>query len=160
MFLKLDFLKCNIVTMCRDLVLSSLTRLYRVQHVTASTSSCGNHAMTTQCLVKNVPPASGSIIHAICRFLQSSSNIWCMTCFRWQSTHNITVHTIRLSLKESCLEINVKDVPLFAGCNLATHPKSGWKQENRSADIPSVCPENLSIPIWLSPRGSYLVCLS
>ena len=28
----------------------------------------------------------------------------------------------RLSWKESCLEINVKNVPTLAGCNLATHP--------------------------------------
>ena len=39
-------------------------------------------------------------------------------------TKNITVHTIRLSLKESCLKINVKDLPTFAGCQFATHPKS------------------------------------
>ena len=47
-----------------------------------------------------------------------------MTWFWWQLTHNITIHTIRLSLKESCLKINVKDVPTFAGCRVATHPKS------------------------------------
>ena len=29
----------------------SLTRLYGVQHITASTSSRGNHAITTQCFV-------------------------------------------------------------------------------------------------------------
>ena len=47
-----------------------------------------------------------------------------MTCFWWQLTHNITVHITRLSLKESCLKVNVKNVPTFAGCHLATHPKS------------------------------------
>ena len=107
------------------LVPGSPTRLYWVQHVTASVSSRGNHAITAQCLVKNVPPASGGIIHAVCRFLQFWGNIGRITCFWWQFTHNITIHTIRLSMKESCLTINVKDVPTLAGCHLATHPKSG-----------------------------------
>ena len=31
-----------------------------------------------------------------------------MTCFWCQLPHNITVHTVRRSLKESCLKINVK----------------------------------------------------
>ena len=35
-----------------------------------------------------------------------------------------------------------------------------WKQGNPSADIPSFCPGNLSVPIWLSPWRSYLVCPS
>ena len=39
-------------------------------------------------------------------------------------SHNITVHIIRLFLKKSCLKINVKKIPTFAGCHLATHPKS------------------------------------
>ena len=39
-------------------------------------------------------------------------------------THNITIHTMRLSLKVCCLEINVTNVPTLAGCHLATHPKS------------------------------------
>ena len=107
------------------MVPSSLTRLCRVQHVTTSISSRGNHAITTQCLVKNVPPASRGIIHAMCRFLQSCSDVRRMACFCWQLTHNITTHTIRLSLKESCFKINVKDVPTLAGSRVATHPKSG-----------------------------------
>ena len=48
-----------------------------------------------------------------------------MTCFWWNLIHNITIHTFRLSLTESCLKIYVKNVPMFAGCHLATHPKSG-----------------------------------
>ena len=87
-------------------------RLLRTQHVTASISSCGNHAIATQCPVKNVPPASGGIVHAICRFLQSCSNIW-MTRFWWQLTYDITIHIMRLSLKESCFQINVDKIP---GC--------------------------------------------
>ena len=47
-----------------------------------------------------------------------------MTCSWWKLTHNITIHTVRLSLKESCLKINVKNVPTFVGCHLATHPTS------------------------------------
>ena len=118
--------KCRIVAMSRViLVPSSLTRLSGVQHATTSISSRGNHAITTQCLVKNVPPASSSIIHAICRLLQSCSDERRMACFCWQLTHNITTHTIRLSVKESCLKINVKDVPIFASSRVATHPKSG-----------------------------------
>ena len=101
------FLKCSSVTMCRvNVVPSSLTRLYGVQHETASISSCGNHTITRQCFIKDVPPASGDIIHAVCRFLQSCSNARRMTCF-------------------DCLKINEEDVPTSAGCHLATHPKSG-----------------------------------
>ena len=48
-----------------------------------------------------------------------------MTCFWLQFTHNVSFHTIRLSSKESCLKINVKNGLTFAGCHLATHPKSG-----------------------------------
>ena len=75
--------------------------------------------------MKDVPPASRSIIHAESRFLQSCSNIRRVTCFWWQLTHNVTVHTMRLLLKESCLKIIVKNAPTFAGFHLATHPKSG-----------------------------------
>ena len=38
-------------------------------------------------------------------------------------THNITIHTIRLSLKQSCLN-QCENVPSFAGCHVATHPFS------------------------------------
>ena len=78
------------------------------KHTTTSVSSRGNHTRTTQCFVQNGPPASRRIIHAISKFLQSRSNIRRMTCLWWQVTHNITIHTKRLSLKESCLKINVK----------------------------------------------------
>ena len=103
----------------------SLTWLCWVQHVTASISSSGNHATATQGLVKDVPPASGGLIHAVCRFLKSPSNVWRMTCFWWQLTHYITVHIIGLSLKKKSFEINVEKIPSFAGCHAATHPKSG-----------------------------------
>ena len=42
----------------------------------------------------------------------------------WQLIHNITIHFRRLSLKEGCLKIVVKNVPTFAGCQVASHPKS------------------------------------
>ena len=48
-----------------------------------------------------------------------------MTCFWWHLTRNITVHITRLSLKESCLKINVKKVQFLLAAHLATHPKSG-----------------------------------
>ena len=54
-----------------------------------------------------------SIVHAICRFLQSCNNTWWMTCFWWQLTYDITIHIIRLSLKEGCSEINVKKIQLL-----------------------------------------------
>ena len=47
-----------------------------------------------------------------------------MTCFSWQLTHNITIYSVRLPLKECCLKINAKNVPTFADCHLATHPNS------------------------------------
>ena len=74
------------------------------------------------------PKCSTSVeehIHAVSKFHQSCSNVRRMTCFWWQLAHNITIHTIRMSLNERCLEIDVKNVPTLAGCYLATHPKSG-----------------------------------
>ena len=47
-----------------------------------------------------------------------------MTCFSWQLTHDITIYSVRLPLKESCLKINAKNVPTIAHCHLATHPNS------------------------------------
>ena len=103
---------------------------YATVNVTAPIGSCGNHATATQCFVKNVPPASRCIIHTICRFLQSCSNTWWMICFWWQLAHNITIHIMRLSLKKGCSEITVEKIPTFAGCLLATHPKS-WSRGSR-----------------------------
>ena len=111
----------------------------------------GNHARTKQCFVKDGPPTSGGIIHAKSRFLQSCCNVRRMACFWWQLTHHITDHIASLLLKESCFKINAKNVPSFAACHLATHPKSGslWKQGNPSADV----------PFWPLPLGK-LPCLS
>ena len=119
-----DSVRESPVPCCCAVFPSSLTRLYRIQHVTASIGSCGNHAIATQCLVKDVPPASGGIVHATCRFLQCSSNIWRMTCFWSQVTHDFTVHIKGLPLKKGCFEIGVKKIPTRVGCHLATHPKS------------------------------------
>ena len=115
---------CCAMAFCSQFFLSSLTRLYWVQHMTASISSRRNRTITAQRLVKDIPPASRGIIYALCKFLQSGSNVWWMTCFSWWLTRNITVHIIRLSLKKSCLEINMKKIP-STGCHLTTHSKSG-----------------------------------
>ena len=45
-----------------------------VRSVQLSISSRGNHATNTQYLVKDIPPASRGVIHAVCRFLKSRSN--------------------------------------------------------------------------------------
>ena len=74
---------------------------------------CGNKAIATQCLVQSVPPVSGGTVHAICRFLQSCGNFLWMTCFWWQLTYDITIHTIRLSLNEGCFEINADKIQLL-----------------------------------------------
>ena len=84
----------------------------------------GTMPQQQQCFVKDIPPASGGINHAVCRFLQSCSNVKRMTCFWWQLTHNVTVHITRLSLKKSCFEINMKKIPSLTGCHLTTHSKS------------------------------------
>ena len=61
-----------------------------------------------------------------------------MTRFSWQLTHNITIHTIRLSSKESCLKINVKMFQLLlAAIWQLIRIWVLWKQENLSVDIPS-----------------------
>ena len=62
-----------------------------------------------------------------CRFLQSSSKKWRMTCFWWQLTHNITVHILRLPLKRGCLEICglcPEEVALLVSLD-GEHPSSG-----------------------------------
>ena len=62
--------------------------------------------------VEKVPPAPR-------RFLQSRSHIKRMTCLWWQLTHNITIHSIRLSMEDCWLQINVKNVSTLAGCHFA-----------------------------------------
>ena len=99
---------------------SLFTRLHRIQHVATSINSCGNHTVSAKCLDKNVPPKSKCTTHTTRRFLQSCSNVWWMTCVWWQLAHNITIHVIRLSLQKAVVE----KIPTFAGCHLATHPKS------------------------------------
>ena len=83
-----------------------------------------------------------------------------MTCFLWQVTHHITIHTISLSLEERCLKINANDVSNFCCLSFGNSSESRvlWKQENPCVEILSVCLRNLSIPIWCLPWGSYLVC--
>ena len=142
------------------LVPGSLTRLYRVQHVTASISSRGKHAITTQCFVKDVPPASGGIIHAVCRFLQSCSNVKRMTCFWWQLAHNIAVHILRLSLKKSCSEINVKKIPSLTGGHLTTHSKSGSCGSRESVCKYSFCLSWKPLNTHLAFALRKLPCLS
>ena len=151
-------LTCSIVTVCQIFfVPGSLTRLCRIQHKTTSIRSRRNRAITTQCFVKNVSPASGGIIHALRRFLEPCSKTWRMTCFWWQLTNNVTIHTMRLSLMEGCPEINVKNVPTFNGCHLTTHSKSGSCGSRR-----------IGLPVFLwriletsqHPTGLCLVCPS
>ena len=47
-----------------------------------------------------------------------------MTYFWWQLTHYITIHTIRLFLKESCLQIKVKMFQFLLAAIWQTHPTS------------------------------------
>ena len=88
---------------------------------------CHNHTVPCQGCSTSVEVHH----HAICRFLQSCSNVWRMTCLWWQLTHNITVHILRLSLKKGCFEINVEKISTFAGCHLATQPKSQSSRSRR-----------------------------
>ena len=44
-------------------------------HISASVSSRGMHATSTQCIVKDIPPVLEGIIPAVCKFLQSCSNV-------------------------------------------------------------------------------------
>ena len=65
------------------------------------------------------------------RVFQFCSIMWCMTRFWRQLAHNITIHILRLSLKKTCCEINVEKIRSFAGCHLATHPKSRSSRSRR-----------------------------
>ena len=69
----------------------------RIQHVTASIGSRGNHACHSYAvLCQGYSTTVGSIVLATCRFLQFSSNMWRMICFWWRLTYDITIHIIRL----------------------------------------------------------------
>ena len=57
-------------------------------------------------------------------FFNVATILWWMTCFWWQLAQNITIHIIGVSLKRGCFEVNAEKIPTFAGCHLATHPKS------------------------------------
>ena len=97
-----------------------------MQHIATSVCLCGNHA----CRHYKVPfPTCSTSVeaHHSCHKKVSSILQQCTEddlLLVAIDTHNITIHTIRRSLKESCLKINVKNVPILAVCHLATHPKS------------------------------------
>ena len=76
--------------------------------MTKSVSSCGNHTITTKSFVQKVPRASRGIIHAISTLQTRSKKKEDDPLLVAIDTHNITIHTIRLSLKESGLKIYVK----------------------------------------------------
>ena len=128
------------------------TRLQRIQYVTASTGACRNHAIATQCFIKDIPPASGGIVHAICRFLQPSGKYMAddLLLVAIDTRHHGSHH--KTALEEGCFEINVKKISTFACCHLATHPKS-WSCGSTVGN-PAACLGNLSVPIWLLPLGS------
>ena len=110
----------------------SLTWLYWVQHVTAPISSIvGTMPQLAQGLVKDVPPASRRP-HS-CRMQVSSSLAamwWRMACFWWQLTYNITVHIVRLSLKNSCFcDQYAKDpIPCWLPYGNSLEIRVLWKQ--------------------------------
>ena len=95
-----------------------------------------------------------------------------MTCCWWQLADDITVNIIGLSLKKSFHEIDVKQIPSFAGCDLATHSKS-WSSRSRgisllvflllvleSSSYPSGCPEEVALLVGLDgdyPSSGYVV---
>ena len=60
---------------------------------------------------------------------------------RHHDSHHKTVLEGRL------FGINVKKIPTFAGCHLATHLLVLWKQGNRFAGNPSACLGNFAVPI-------------
>ena len=91
--------------------------------------------------------------------------MWWMTCFWWQLTYDITIHIIRLYLKKGCFEIKMRKIPTFAGCLLATRPKS-WSCGRRgiglqvillfvleSSRYPSrLCPEEVALLVGLDGK--------
>ena len=125
----------------------------QIRHVTASIVWEPCHRYAVHC--QGYPTSVGEHRSCHMKFLQSSSNIWRMTCFWWQLTHDITVHIMRLSLEKGCFEINVEKTPTFAG---ATHPKSRSSRSRRiclqvlllfvleSSQYPSrLCPEEVAL---------------
>ena len=119
-----------------------------MQYVTASISSCGNHAIATQSLVKNVPPASGSIVHAICRFLQFCSNmvddlLLVAIDIRHHDSHHQTVLEERLFRDQCGKDLNFCWLPSGSSSEILVL----WKQENRSVCNPSARLGNLAVPV-------------
>ena len=98
-----------------------LTRLYRIQYVAASIDSCGIHAIATQCLVKNFPPASSGIVHTICKILQSYNNFcgWPASGGNWHTTSRFT--SWDCPWKKPFWDHEKKKIPSFVG---TTHSKS------------------------------------
>ena len=114
------------------------------------------------------------IVHAKCRFLQSCSNIWRMTCFWWQLTPHHGSHH-KAALEERLFWDQCEKIPTFAGCHLATHSKS-WFCGSRGLGLleillpvlgtskyPSgLCPEEVALLVSLDgehPSSGHIVLL-
>ena len=146
----------NVASLCdraRDSIEMSFVSCLCVQYVHASgLSTTHNHigqlvwepCHNYKVLCPKCSTTAGG--HHSCR-----SNVTRMTCVWWHLTHNITIHTMRLALKERCLKINVKIVPILAGCQLAAHPKS------RSCGSRRIC--LLTILLFVLETSQYPSCL-
>ena len=101
---------------------------------------------------KRVPPASGRILRAGAGFFQSRNNKWWVICFWWQLTYDITVHIIRLSLKEGCFEISVAK-PIFHWLSFSNSPEILvlWMLGILSSSNLFVFLRNLAMPIQSFP---------
>ena len=98
---------------------SSVSRVPKLAHATVLSTARNTidqlvwePCHTTQCLVKDVPPASGGIIHAICRFLQSCRNVWRSDLLlvaidtQHHSSHHKTVLEEKLSQDQCGKDLN------------------------------------------------------
>ena len=137
------------VLLCYGPSSPELTRLCRIQHVTASVSSCGNHAITTQSFLKEVPPSVGG--HHSCHMQVSSVMQQCeeddlllvAIDTRHHGSHHKTALEDRLFWNQCEKDSNLCWLPSGNSSEIRVL----WKQGILFADIPSVCRGNLSIPI-------------
>ena len=138
--------------LCRAPVRWSLvSRVPKFAHATVlntARNNMGRHAKATQCLVKDVPPASGGIVHAICRF----SSIW-QQCMEEElrlvaidkqhhGSHHKTVLEERLSRDHCEKDPNFCWLPSGNSSEIRVF----WNQVKRSVDTHSASPGNLSMP--------------
>ena len=88
-----------------------------------------------ECLVHNVPPTTRRIVESIGRFLHPRCDVGRIACFfRRDLAYDVTRFIIGLTLKESGLEIYVRQVPQLVSCKLNRKTET-WTASGRTISL-------------------------